>query len=420
MSGNTSKKKILLLSWELSPVYAGGLGILARDVVDELKNQGNEVEVLLPRIPPRTEVLHGFSIPRLYNKYFKENNTIKGLDYNIDLMDGKGRTPGALWPKLFSSAARSKSSDLNLYPNNLPKHVRAYAQVCRDYVRDNADRFDLIIGFDWMTAPAFHLIKELKLDIPFFFHVNSTEWDRTPDPRRIIVGCQYNKKLESKYFKEAEHVLSISSVTKDALVEHCGVPEDKITVISNDITFNPDTKGYTDLNKGKNVLFIGRVDQQKGIPFLLDTAEKVVSIDSQIRFLIAGDGKDMDITVETIAERGLEKNCIIIGWVNNEQKKQLYKSADLFAMTSPSEPFGLTPLEAIMSDVPVISSQKCGFLDVLPSTPTYEYYDTNRFAELVLHYINDTEDRSRLMAKQKEEYALHSWPTQIAKITALL
>lgn len=420
MKTTQKKKRILLLSWELLPVYAGGLGVLARDVVDELKRQGYDVDVLLPRIPARTKVEDGFSIPRLYNKFFKENKPIKGLDYGIDLMDGKGRTPGVLWPTLFSNGRGGKKSGLNLYPNNLPKHARAYGYTCYEYIKQNHKNYSLIVGFDWMTTPAFHLIKELNLPIPFYFHINSIEQDRTPDPRKLTTGCHYNKKLESKYFKEADHVIAISSVTKNGLIEHCGVPESKITIVSNDISFKPETKGYRELDKGKNILFIGRITDQKGIPFLLDTAEKVVSIDSQIRFLIAGDGNGMHQTVETIAERGLEKNCIMIGWVGNDQKKQLYKSADLFVMTSPSEPFGLTPLEAVMSDVPVISSQKCGFLDVIPSTPTYEYYDTNRFAELVLHYINDKEDHGRLLAKQKEEYSNHSWSDQIAKITTIL
>ena len=417
---SSASLRILILSWELLPVYAGGLGILVRDVVDELKAQGNEVRVLMPRIPPRTEVEDAFSIPRDFNKFYREDKPVEGLDYNIDLADRRGRTPGAMWPPLFQGRKKAKkNSAFTLYPNNLPRLVRAYAHTCAKYLAEHESEYDLVIGMDWMSTPAFHAIRTRKIDVPFFFHVNSTEWDRTPNPRRVTAGYTANKRLEGTLFKEADAVLAISQVTKQALVEHCEVPEEKLHIISNDLSFDPEQKGYTELDKGKNVLYIGRITAQKGLPFLLDTAEKVIGIDSQIRFLIAGDGEDMADTVETIAERGLEKNCIIIGWVNGEQKKQLYKSADLFVMTSPSEPFGLTPLEAIISDVPVISSKNCGFLDVVPATPTYDYHDTARFAEMLLHYINDSEDRAKLLTRQKEEYAKHSWSDQIAKITDL-
>lgn len=419
-ASSTRPLRILILSWELLPVYAGGLGILVRDVVDELKAQGNSVKVLMPRIPPRTQVEDAFVLPRLYNRFYREDKPIKELDYGLELVDRRGRTPGATWPPLFQSAKKSKKgSSFTLYPNNLPRIVRAYARTCAEHVSQHRNDYDLIIGMDWMATPAYHLIKQLDLDIPFFFHVNSTEWDRAPNPRRVTAGHTINKRLESELFLQADAVLAISQVTKQALIEHCRVPEEKITVISNDLSFDPEQTGYTELDKGKNVLYIGRITAQKGLPFLLDTAEKVIGIDSQIRFLIAGDGEDMSDTVETIAERCLEKNCIVIGWVNGEQKKQLYKSADLFVMTSPSEPFGLTPLEAIISDVPVISSKNCGFLDVIPSTPTYAYHDTARFAEILLHYINDPADRAALLQKQKEEYGRHSWSEQIKKITDL-
>ena len=417
---STDSLRILILSWELLPVYAGGLGILVRDVVDELKAQGNEVRVLMPRIPPRTEVEDAFTVPRDFNKFYREDKLVPGLDYTIDLADRRGRTPGAMWPPLFQGRKKStRGSSFTLYPNNLPRLVRAYAHTCAKYLEAHQGEYDLVIGMDWMSTPAFHLIRERGLEIPFFFHVNSTEWDRTPNPRRVTAGYTANKRLEGENFKRADAVLAISQVTKQALIEHCEVPEEKLHIVSNDLSFDPETKGYTELDKGKNVLYIGRIAAQKGLPFLLDTAEKVIGIDSQIRFLIAGDGEDMSDTIETIAERGLEKNCIIIGWVNGDQKKQLYKSADLFVMTSPSEPFGLTPLEAIISDVPVISSKNCGFLDVIPSTPTYAYHDTARFAEILLHYINDPEDRATLLERQKEEYAKHSWSREIRKITDL-
>jgi glycogen synthase len=425
MSKPNSSKSILILSWELLPLYAGGLGVLVRDIVDELKAQGHKVDVLIPRVPANSNIPDAISFPQEYRTYFKNNSLIPGLDFAIDSTDTGQRKKTISWPRLFSNPSQqSTNKHFVLYPPSLPKHVRAYAQVCKEYYLKHHQKYDLILGMDWLSIPAFHLIdqirKELQLDTKFFFHVNSTEWDRSPNPKTILPVYAAITKLESTVFKRADKVLAISNITKRQLLEHCDVPSKQLVVISNNLTFNPKTNGYKELNKGKNILFIGRIDSQKGLQFLLDTAEKVVAIDPQIRFIIAGDGGEMPNVIETIAERSLEKNCIIIGWVNTEQKKLLYKSGDLFVMTSPSEPFGLTPLESVISGVPVLSSKLCGFLDVLPSTPTYDYHDTNRFAELLLHYINDQEDRKKLLAKQQAEYAAHSWSDEIKKIIELI
>ncbi|NJL96848.1 glycosyltransferase family 4 protein [Candidatus Gracilibacteria bacterium] len=199
-------------------------------------------------------------------------------------------------------------------------------------------------------------------------------------------------------------------------MKHCQVSAQKIIVVNNDITFIPDTKGYKELDKGKNILFVGRIFPQKGLEFLLDTAQKVIGIDPQVKFLIGGDGIMIPQVVQSIAERELEKNVLLTGWVNSSVKKQLYKSGDLFVMPSPSEPFGLTALEAIKSGVPVISSKHCGFLDVVPSTPTFEYYDTHKFAEMILHYIDNKKILQNLLQTQQKELSKHKWPDQIAKI----
>ena len=90
--------------------------------------------------------------------------------------------------------------------------------------------------------------------------------------------------------------------------------------------------------------------------------------------------------------------------------------AGKFVMPSPSEPFGLTPLEAIRSGTAVISSKTCGFLSLIPSTPTFAYHDINNFAQLIIYYLHNPNERNRLLETQKKELAQHSWSKEIAKI----
>ena len=405
--------KILVLTWEIYPMLAGGLGPLARSAVNELRRQGAQVTVLVPQIPSGIELNDVVNLEKRVKKFYREKKSIPDFDFNIDHFRKSNRPDKMVWPNLFQPDRKKPA--FNLYPNHTPALTKAFGWATLEYLKQNPD-WDIILGMDWESAPAFHLIKQHNIQIPFGFYLNSTEYDRSPEKSKIGQTGRQIMELERREFAQADFILTVSDVTKKVVVNEYNLKPDNVHSIFNDIPFTAHTTSYESLNKGKNVLFIGRVAAQKGLYFLLDTAKKVVEIDPQIKFIIAGDGEMMADIVEGVAERELEKNCLFTGWVNEEQKKLLYRSSDLFVMPSPSEPFGLTPLEAIRSDLPVISSENCGFIGVIPTTPTFKYYDTNSFTHLILHYLNHHEDRKKLIQIQKEELKKHSWAKEVAKI----
>jgi len=413
-------KKILLLAWELYPLFVGGLGVLAKDIVGELVNQGIEVEVLMPFIPNELEIKYAISLEKPTKKFLKNKPLIDNLDFDLEFFYKIGTKKSKTWPQLFLNNKNTEKISWNIYPNNTPAISRAFAFAVCEYIRSSSKKYDAIIGMDWQSIPTKFLIKKSNPEIPFFFHMNSIEMDRSPNLKHHSSTQRSIIKLEHQGLSSADKVIVVSGVTKRSVMKYCGVKEENIVVANNDLSFFPIKEGYKELDKGKNILYVGRIFPQKGLEFLLDTAQKVIGIDPQVKFLIAGDGILIPDIIESISERALEKNVIITGWVGNQEKKQLYKSGDLFVMPSQSEPFGLTALEAIKSGVPVISSKQCGFVDVIPSTPTFEYYDTNQFAEMIIHYINNKEDKKKLLKRQEEELALHKWSDQIKKIVDLI
>jgi glycosyltransferase involved in cell wall biosynthesis len=273
---------------------------------------------------------------------------------------------------------------------------------------------------DWLAVPAFFEVKSRGIRTPFYFHINSTQVDRSggeslndPTSRGILA-------VEKKGFTQAEKLAVVSEVQKQVLIQEYDIPEEKIFVVYNDITFEPENKGYEDLGSGKNILFIGRVTPQKGLLFLIDAAARVSQMDPQVRFIIAGDGASngnmLPQIIEEVAKRGLERQVVFTGWVNTEAKKQLYKTCQLFVMPSPSEPFGLTALEAIRSGVPAIASNTSGFVGVVPSTPMFSYYDTEAFANMILHYLDDSKARNELLQKQENDLKEHNWSQEVQKV----
>ena len=410
---STPKLKILILSWELYPMYAGGLGPLARSVVDELRNQNAEVQVLVPHIPKNLDIPDCVNLEKKVKKYTKAFKPIPNFDWSMMSFKLPKNTKKIQWPKIFQPLA--KKNGTNLYPKNTPLLTQAFAWAVKDYLKSNPD-WDAVVGMDWMSIPAIHLLKQNWYEIPMGYYINSTEFERDPESFKGVTTYKDIMLLENEYFKKADFLFSVSDITKEIMVEKYDVPEEKIVTIFNDIPFDAHPTHYPELSKGRNVLFVGRVTPQKGLIFLLEAAKKTVEIDPQVKFIIAGDGEILPEMMEKVAEKELEKNVLFTGWANEEQKKLLYKSCHLFVMCSPHEPFGLTPLEAIRSDLPVISSNKCGFIGIIPSTPTFKYFDTDNFAHQIIHFLNDPKDRSELLQKQQDELSLHKWPKEVQKI----
>jgi glycogen(starch) synthase len=414
-------KKILILSWEILPLMEGGLGLLVRSLVDELRNQGAEVTVLVPHNADNVPDI--ISLETEVKKYAKTDSPIPGLDdFTLTEFVPKGKKKHIKWPLLYSKGNNKKES---LYPNHAPILTRAYAYAVYDWLQENGQDFDVIYGMDWEVIPAHFLLLHYNVNTPFYYHINSTEVDRSGG--YIHNNDQTAKalyELEKKGFYQASKVAVVSDISKQILIEDYNIDENKIYPIYNDISFEPEKIGFEHLDKGKNVLFVGRVVGQKGLFFLLETAVRVLQIDSQVTFIIAGDGSTegnlLPEIVEYVAKKKLEKNVLFTGWVNMEAKKQLYKTSQLFVMPSPNEPFGLTALEAIRSGVPTIASETSGFIAVVPSTPTFAYYDIEAFANSILHFIQGKEARVDLLTRQQEDLDKHNWPQEVSKLLGLI
>jgi glycosyltransferase involved in cell wall biosynthesis len=280
------------------------------------------------------------------------------------------------------------------------------------------DSFTAAVVMDWHFVAAKMLFDQMGVDLPFLTYVNATIVDSQPN---LDLTNSVVKRLEKEMLQRSKKVICISSYNQKILRDHYEVSDKKVVVVNNDIDFEPEILRYRELeHNGKNVLFIGRIAPQKGLMFLLDTAKRVVDMDAQVKFIVCGDGEMLPQIMETVAEKHLERNILFTGWLQKEDKKQLYRTADMFVMPSPREPFGLTALEAIRSGVPVIASETSGFLDVVPSTPTFPYYNTDKFGQLLLYYLHNVGETSSLLKTQQDELGNHNWGKEVKKIADLL
>ena len=84
-----------------------------------------------------------------------------------------------------------------------------------------------------------------------------------------------------------------------------------------------------------------------------------------------------------MAERGIAGKFHFAGFLRGEEVDRLYSMSDVYVMPSVSEPFGITPLEAMRSQVPVIISKQSGVAEVLKYAIKVDFWDVDALADAI-------------------------------------
>ena len=217
--------------------------------------------------------------------------------------------------------------------------------------------------------------------------------------------------------------------SKDAIVRDYGIPAAKIEVIHNSIdtasiTAYDDANAYQYLTLMKQlgykvVVNVGRLTIQKGLPNLLRAAKSVIDHSPKTLFLIVGSGEQYHELIEQSAELGIGSNVIFVDFQRGKRWRDAFMIGDLFVMPSVSEPFGLTPLEAIGYGTPTLISKQSGVSEVLKNCLKCDYWDTAEMANQILSLLNNPALAQELTANATAEYEKLSWNKASDKIIEL-
>jgi len=201
-------------------------------------------------------------------------------------------------------------------------------------------------------------------------------------------------------------VTSVSQSLKDDTYKNFPITRD-IQVISNFINVKEyqTIKHDTEINKGvcakrmyapnneKILMHISNFRKVKRIEDCVEVFERVLAI-MPCKLLLVGDGPERQ-KIETLCrEKNLQKHVVFMGKITNPEK--ILPIADLFLLTSETESFGLSALEAMASGVPVISSNSGGLPEVNVHGVSGYLSDVGNVAEMAKYAISILEDESVL------------------------
>jgi glycosyltransferase involved in cell wall biosynthesis len=263
------------------------------------------------------------------------------------------------------------------YGGDIFEQVRRYADKASEIA--TVEVFDIVHSHDWMTYPAGEAVARAS-GKQLVVHVHSTEFDRSGEH---INQAIYD--IERRGMHTANKVITVSQYTKNIVVNRYGVNPDKVEVVYN----GAESNGAPLLERSTNgldkiVLFLGRITMQKGPEYFIAAAKRVLEKLDRVKFIMAGDGDMTHRMIEYAASLGIGHKVFFTRFLRGAQVDQAYQLADLYVMPSVSEPFGITPLEALRQNVPVLISKQSGISELLTHALKVDFWDINQMANKII------------------------------------
>ncbi|MBQ0155568.1 MAG: glycosyltransferase [Bacteroidales bacterium] len=290
------------------------------------------------------------------------------------------------------------------YPDNLLEEIRNYVAVAGVVCRSND--FDIIHSHDWLTYNAGVKAKQLT-GKPLVIHVHATDFDRS---RGNVNPTVYS--IEKYGMDMADHIITVSNMTRDTVINKYHIDPRKVTTVHNAVT--PLSQEILDIKPNNNtgdkiVTFLGRITMQKGPEFFVQAAKQVLDRTPNVRFVMAGGGDKMAEMVDLASAYGIVDRFHFTGFLKGKQVYEMLKSSNLYIMPSVSEPFGISPLEAMQCGVPTIVSKQSGCAEILSKVIKVDYWDIDATADAIHSIVTNDAFAEYLKVEGKKEVDEIKW-----------
>ncbi|MCM1319118.1 MAG: glycosyltransferase family 4 protein [Muribaculaceae bacterium] len=380
--------KALMFGWEFPPHILGGLGTASYGLSRGMHNCGNmDITFVIPK-PWGDE-------DKSFAQIIGCNDTpVAWRDVSREYVEsriGNVMSPDlyfALRDHIYADFNYMKLNDLGCiefsgrYPDNLLEEINNYSIVAGVIARTIP--CDIIHSHDWLTYPAGIHAKKVT-GKPLVIHVHATDFDRSRGNVNPTVFA-----IEKEGMEFADHIITVSNLTRRTVIEKYGIDPAKVTTVHNAVV--PLSEELLSIpkpeNKEKVVTFLGRITMQKGPEYFVEAAAKVLKKNHNVRFVMAGSGDMMDDMIDLAARRGIADRFHFTGFLRGKQVYEMLKASDVYIMPSVSEPFGISPLEAMQMGVPSIISKQSGCAEILNNVIKTDYWDIDAMADAIHSIIS--------------------------------
>lgn len=389
--------KVLMFGWEFPPHISGGLGTASYGLTKGLAKNKVDIQFVVPKAYGDEDSdkarLIGANQVKVGAKRFNYIDEWRDITY---LEVGSVIVPYASpaeFRKLMTKRLKKEKQPVVVqddeyidfsgsYSNNLLQEVGNYAFVASKIAEQYPH--DIIHAHDWLTYSA-GVAAQRASGKPLVVHVHATEFDRS--------GEHVNQQvydIERMGMHHAHRVIAVSNLTRQRVIHQYGVNPDKVVTIYNAV--EPTDKSFKRrINKrvdDKIVTFLRRITFQKGPEYFVEAARLVLEKNKHVRFVMAGSGDLWQQMIHRAAQLGISDRLHFPGFLRGADVDEMFAMSDVFVMPSVSEPFGIVPLEAMRSNVPVIVSKQSGVSEILQHAIKVDFWDTHAMADAIHGILN--------------------------------
>jgi len=257
------------------------------------------------------------------------------------------------------------------------KSTYGYDRRLDAWLRENVPRFDaLVVHGIWMyfSLAAWKATRRSRTPYYLFTHGMLDPWFKRMYPWKHLKKAVYWRLFQHKVLRDAAAVL-FTSEEERLLADSAFLPyECKPVVVGYGVAPPPRlqatrtreqllqhiTASYPDLRNRKFALFLGRIHEKKGIDLLLQAFASEKDHGSNLALVIAGPGNSDTVRrLRSLAETlGVSDRTVWTGPLYGEAKWETMRAAEVFALPSHQENFGISIAEALACGTPVLISNK--------------------------------------------------------------
>lgn len=420
-----------MFGWEFPPHIAGGLGTACYGMTKGLAANDVQVLFVMPSASgdedqSAVRILNASDVPLMEDAVKDVNEyTDKVQFYRI----GTNMIPYADpedFTRIVNREKKFLEKDFRIqfgrkykfsgkYGANLMEEVARYAMAGATLAMEHKDEFDVIHAHDWLTYMAGMAAKKVT-GKPLVVHVHATSFDRGSEDN--IDTRVYS--LERRGMEAADKVIAVSELTRNICINKYGISPDKVVAVHNAVDFSGKTGIDVDRGvKDKVVTFLGRVTYQKGPGYFIEAAAKVLKRCDNVRFVMAGSGDLLNRCIRQVAKLEISDKFHFTGFLRGADVTKMFALSDVYVMPSISEPFGISPLEAMQTNVPSIISKQSGVAEVLDYAVKVDFWDVDAMADAIYGLLNYPALSNVASTYGYEEVNNLKWTAAAAKIKAV-
>ena len=405
-----------MFGWEFPPHILGGLGTASYGLTKGMYDNGDmDITFVIPKPWGDEE--------RSFARIVGANCVpVAWRDVSYDYV--QSRIGNVMDPQLYFDLRDHIYADFNYmgtndlgciefsgrYPDNLLEEINNYS-IMAGVIARTVD-FDVIHSHDWLTYPAGIHAKQVT-GKPLVIHVHATDFDRSRGNVNPTVFA-----IEKDGMNNADHIITVSNLTHQTVIEKYGINPDKVTTVHNAVEPLSEEIRSIKMQKGKDkvVTFLGRITMQKGPEYFVEAASRVLAKTHNVRFVMAGSGDMMEKMIRLAADRDIADRFHFTGFLKGRQVYEMLAASDVYIMPSVSEPFGISPLEAMQMGVPSIISKQSGCAEILENVIKVDYWDINALADSIYAIIKYPALYTHLRDKGLAEIDTIQWKKAGAKV----